>query len=189
MGHLPLLWTDLESTGLSPRADHLLEYAMALTDGEFRVVGTFRVVIGRRDVRSLPMAENVRAMHEENGLLDEVERSSTSVREAEIQGLAWARAHGCVADPLGRDTGPYMAGSSPQFDRDFYMIQMPALARLWHYRNVDMTTLRYFFADPKRKVAHRALSDVLDSVEDLRGYVARARACGLLALPGLAATG
>ena len=188
MTHMPLLWTDAETTGLDPHSDTLLEYAMALTDGDFRVVDTFRVVVGVPGVRTIAMAPNVRQMHEENGLLDEVEQSRVGLRDAERMGLDWAEAHGLRPDHLRDDTGPYMAGSSPQFDRGFYAVHMPLLARVWHYRNVDMTTLRYFFGAQKPVAAHRALRDVLDNVADLRRYVDRARACGLLALPGLAAT-
>lgn len=183
--HMPLLWTDCETTGLDPKG-RILEYAMALTDEDLRVVSTFHVVIGASDVRSLPMAKFARETHERNGLLDEVERSHVSLEEAEQLGLVWAKRHGIVVYDRD-DIGPYMAGSSPQFDRGWYSVHMPTLVRIWHYRNVDMTTLRYFFGSTKGDTVHRALPDVLAGVEDLRRHVSRAQACGLLPLKRMAA--
>jgi oligoribonuclease len=198
MRHLPLLFFDLETTCLSPHTGYLLEVGMVLTDADLRVVDSFGVVIGWRGVRSFPMPQNVRDMHERSGLLDAVERSNVCVRQAELLALEWAKGHGIAPDPQdgiapdpqGRDNvGPYMAGASPQFDRGWAQLHLPTLARIWHYRNVDLTTLRYFFGTKKREVPHRALADCLENVEELQRLTARAAACGLTAMPPLAVAG
>lgn len=184
-----LLWPDVETTGLDPATGHVLEYALAITDNELRVIDTFEVVVGHRNVRNYAMSDVVRRMHENNGLFDACERSPFTLEEAEAIGLVWMAKHGIKPDPNGRDdVGPYMAGSSPQFDRGFMMRHLPQLQRCFHYRNIDMTTLRYFFGSEKNSSIHRALPDVLQNVEDLRRHVARARAVGLRPMPALLPT-
>lgn len=175
--HTPLLWADIETTGLSEHADRMLELGLVLTDANLGVVSTFEMVLGWPRVRELDIHPIVRGMHEENGLFDEVELSSYCLREVEDRALTWVKEHDAA--------GLFMAGSGVGgFDRRWFRHLMPHLAKVWAHRNVDLTTLRYFFGTSKEgDVAHRAVPDILQSVDQLRGFVTRARQCGLIALP------
>ena len=173
--HEPLLWCDIETSGLSERTDRLLEVGLVLTDADLSIVEETAVVIGWRNVRDFEMSEFVREMHEKSGLFDAVERSLLCTREAEDRLVRWVGARG--ADGL------YMAGSGVGFDRRWLRHLMPSFAKLFHYRNFDMTTLRYFLGDEKREPVHRSLGDLHQSIEDLRRYVRMAHAAGLIALP------
>lgn len=177
--HAPLLWVDIETLGLSEHNRCMLEVGLVLTDASLEVVAQTDIVIGWRNVRSLPADPAARAMHEVNGLLDEVEASHVSMREAEAHLLAWVERHDAK--------GLYMAGSGIGFDRRWLRVQMPTLAEVWHYRNFDMTTIRYFFGSEKREPAHRALADIHQSIEELRAAVAQARRAGLVAIPAMVA--
>lgn len=172
--HESLLWLDVETDGLEEATGHIFEVGMALTDGELNEVASVEVVVGWRDW-SLPMSDYVRDMHTKNGLLKEVAASRTSLYEAEGRLVEFVHEH----DALGL----YMAGSGVHFDRRWVQYLMPTLARLFHYRNFDLTTLRYFFGDEKTEPPHRALPDLRQNIAELRRYVERARALGLVALP------
>lgn len=173
--HAPLLWCDIETTGLDPAADRLLEVGLALTDANLRVVAETSLVLSCRNVRDLEMSHVVREMHERSGLFDEVERSSLGLRAAEELLVAWVQEH--------HAEGLYMAGSGVHFDRGWLKHHMPALIQVWNYRNFDLTTLRYFFGAEKETAAHRALPDIRQSMQQLRDFAARARQAGLVAVP------
>jgi oligoribonuclease len=174
--HAPLLWADIESTGLDPHSCHMLEVALLLTDENLREIAHVNVVLGWRDLRHSPDIDPyVRQMHEVSGLWDEVEASDLCVRQAEVELVKWVEewdAHGL-----------YLAGSGVHFDRRWFRTHMPRLARLFHYRNFDLTTLRYFFGTDKSDPPHRALLDLRQNVADLRELADKARAAGLLTLP------
>lgn len=179
--HTPLLWLDIETTGLSPHTDLMLEAALVLTDSRLNIVRETDLVIGWADIRSVEMSDFVRDMHERNGLFDAVRESDLCLREVERLLLHWIDMHDC------RDL--YMAGSGVHFDRNWLKVQMPALACAWHYRNLDLTTLRYFFGDEKKDPPHRALTDLRQNIENLRNYAARAHTAGLITTPTMAVAG
>ncbi|KKN41334.1 hypothetical protein LCGC14_0724160, partial [marine sediment metagenome] len=156
----PLLWLDIETTGLSEHQDLLLEVGMILTDEHLRVTASTSIVIGYNRIRELMTNEFVLDMHKRNGLLDAVERSDVTTLRAEQLLLEWVERHS--AD------GFYMAGSGVHFDRRWLTRWMPALVRVWHYRNFDMTTLRYFFEEEKATSDHRAIGDLKQNIADLR---------------------
>jgi len=174
--HAPLLWVDVETTGLNPHGDRLLEVALLLTDEHLRELAHIRVVIGWRGLDMAELDPFVVKMHETSGLWVEVERSNLCVRQAEDQLVEWIERHGA--------TGLYMAGSGVHFDRRWLRAHMPRVVKRFHYRNFDLTTLRYFFGSEKTAPAHRALTDLEQNVEDLRALAAQARAAGLVAVPG-----
>ena len=156
----PLLWLDIETTGLSENEDLLLEVGLILTDDNLRIAASTSVVIGYNRIRELVTNEFVAKMHEANGLLDAVEVAGVTTLRAEQILLEWIERHDAA--------GLYMAGSGVHFDRRWLRRWMPALMRTWHYRNFDMTTLRYFFNEEKETTQHRALSDLKQNVADLR---------------------
>lgn len=182
MTYPPLLFCDLEACGLP--IDHpdgttsyplLLEAALLLTDSDLNTVATTTVVIRYPRWQVMDgITPEVLAMHEASGLFAEVEHG-VSIDEAEQRLLAFVEEH--------QAKGLYMAGSGIGYERRMLPYHMPTLAKVWHYRNVDLTTLRYFFGTPKAEVKHRALADCEQALNDLRAYVQRARTAGLLPLP------
>jgi oligoribonuclease len=171
-----LLWVDLETTGLDSACDYLLEWAMVLTDEDVQVVSEFSQVVHWRNPRSMVRDPSgagkvVLEMHEESGLFEASEASSFTLEDVRIDAQEWIEQH--------HATGLYMAGSGVHFDREWLRWQVPRVAKLWHYRNFDLTTLRCFFGEEKAEPVHRALPDLLASIGDLRRYVARTRAAGL----------
>jgi len=173
--HAPLLWLDIETTGLDEHASRLLEVGMVLTDGNLNEVASVDVVIGWRDPHQMVMCNFVRQMHTASGLLDEVAASRMCLGEAEDLLTAWARHHDAG--------GLVMAGSGVQFDRRWLAHVMPALAGMFHRRSFDMTTLRYFHGEAKGTVPHRALGDLRQDIRTLRRYASCAQESGLIVVP------
>jgi len=155
----PLLWLDIETTGLSENEDLLLEVGLILTNENLRITASKNVVIGYNRIREIAN-KFITNMHEANGLFDAVDRSpATSLRAEQIL-LEWVEKHDAA--------GLYMAGSGVHFDRRWLRRWMPALVRVFHYRNFDMTTLCYFFDEKKVTTNHRALDDLKQNIADLR---------------------
>lgn len=173
--HAPLLWIDVETTGLDEHTARLLEVGMILTDGDLNEVACIDVVLGWRNPRELPMVDLVREMHEASGLFDEVAASRMCLREAEDLLVAWVDANDA--------RGLFMAGSGVHFDRRWLRHLMPTLAACFNYRNFDATTLRYFFNTEKEAPKHRVLGDIRQSISNIRMLVRRARNAGIIALP------
>jgi oligoribonuclease len=112
-------------------------------------------------------------MHDESGLTDAVRRSQVTLAQAEDEVLAFVRRH--VPEP---DTAP-LTGNSIATDRMFLRRHMPKLEGYLHYRNVDVSTVKElvrrwypdeFEAAPRKAGDHRALADILESIEELRYY-------------------
>ncbi|MGH3665352.1 MAG: oligoribonuclease [Egibacteraceae bacterium] len=170
----PLVWVDLEMTGLDPQREHIVEIAVIVTDatleraveGPDLVVGAPGHVLDRMDP---PVVE----MHLESGLTAAVRASPLTVAEAEAQVLDFVRAH--VPEPR---TAP-LAGNSVHADRSFLAHHMPTLEAHLHYRNVDVSTIKElarrwypdaFAAAPAKGGGHRALADIRESIAELRYY-------------------
>lgn len=164
-----IAWIDVETTGLDPKSDRLLEVGVVLTDDDLRELDARSFVIeggpGLRD----SMTKVVLTMHVASGLLFECESSSAqSCHSVESRLVAWLR---------GYDGPLVMAGSTVGFDRAWLKAKMPTLERLFHYRSIDVSSLkelnrRWEFAEPwdgDRKI-HRALPDLKDSIAELRHY-------------------
>lgn len=171
----PLVWIDLEMTGLDPDADLIVEIATIITDGrlETLIEGPDLVIHADDDVLE-GMDPVVVDMHAGSGLTPLVQGSTTTVRHAEEQTLAFVREH--LADPSAAP----LAGNSVHADRAFLRRYMPELEAALHYRNVDVSTFketaRRFAPDlleraPSKGGAHRALADIRESIEELRFYV------------------
>lgn len=172
-----ILWTDIETTGLDERGGLFLELGLIITDAEFRELGTFSAVVGYPDIRSRIRDEFVRQMHEANGLLDAVERSTTTLAELEAEACDWVEAKDAADLPMG--------GSSPHFDRRWLREHTPNLHALYHHRMVDVTTLRILFGFEKPVSNHRAIADLRSSIRIVRELapfldpIARRRFLGL----------
>jgi oligoribonuclease len=170
----PLVWVDLEMTGLDPERHVIVEIAAVVTDGELEIVEEGPdIVVSQPDDVLAAMDPFVAKMHAKSGLDSAIRASTITLAEAEEQVLAFVRRH----VPEVR-TAP-LAGNSIHADRTFLNRYMPALEAHVHYRNVDVSTVKElarrwhpeaFAAAPKKTGEHRALADILESIEELRYY-------------------
>jgi len=167
-----LVWIDVETTGLDPDSNVLLEIAVAVTDAELNILDhpyTAVIAPDGRGAAALIMDGVVREMHSSSGLLDELP-DGIPAAEAEAEALTHIRRHVPVAGSCP------LAGSSVGFDRSFLTRYMPDLAGHLHYRNVDVSSVKELArrwypdataAQPRTKSAHRALPDILASIAEL----------------------
>ncbi|WP_190111642.1 oligoribonuclease [Streptomyces cinnamoneus] len=168
-----MVWIDCEMTGLSLSTDALIEVAALVTDSELNILGDGVDIVIRPPAEALAtMPEVVRQMHTASGLLAELD-GGTTLEEAERQVLAYVREH--VPEP---GKAP-LCGNSVGTDRGFLLRDMPGLESHLHYRIVDVSSVkelarrwfpRAYFASPKKNGNHRALSDIRESIAELRYY-------------------
>jgi oligoribonuclease len=170
-----LVWIDLEMTGLDPGRDHVIEIATVVTDKQLNILAEGPVVaIHQEDAVLDAMDEWNTRQHGMSGLVDRVRSSRVTEREAELATIAFLSRY---AEP---GASP-MCGNSICQDRRFLARWMPELERFFHYRNLDVSTLKELarrwapeVADGFRKESkHLALDDVRDSIDELKYYQAR----------------
>lgn len=170
----PIVWVDLEMTGLDPDTDVILEIAVIVTDGMLDAVveGPDLVVFAtEEELQRMPPV--VVEMHRASGLTTMVREATLDVAGAERQALDFIRQH----VPEAR-TAP-LGGNSIGTDRAFLRKHMPALEAHLHYRNVDVSTLKELVGRwypgaldlrPEKNGGHRALADIRESINELRWY-------------------
>jgi len=171
---LPLVWIDLEMTGLDPELDVILEIAVIVTDGSLdEIIEGPDLVLHADETALETMANVVRDMHSLSGLTEAVRRSQLSTAEAEQLVLEFVKAQ--VPDP---GHAP-LAGNSVHADRAFLHKHMPVLEAWFHYRNVDVSTIKELARrwnpevlekSPEKGGGHRALADIRESIEELKYY-------------------
>lgn len=167
-----LIWIDLEMTGLDTDRDSILEIATIVTDRELNVLAEGPVfAIAHPESRLQAMDDWNRNQHGSSGLWERVMESGIDHAQAEAETLDFL--HEWV--PAGKSP---MCGNSICQDRRFLHRQMSALEQYFHYRNLDVSTLkelaRRWAPDIARGIgkasAHTALSDIRDSIDELRYY-------------------
>lgn len=168
-----IVWIDCEMTGLDLRADALVEVAAVVTDSELNVLGEgVDVVVAPPAEAVEQMNDFVRDMHTTSGLIEELPGGMT-LADAEQAVLDYVREW--VPDP---GKAP-LAGNSVGTDKMFLDRDMPELVGHLHYRIVDVSSIkelarrwypRVYFASPKKDGGHRALADILESIDELRYY-------------------
>jgi oligoribonuclease len=177
-----LIWIDLEMTGLDTDNDSILEIATIVTDKELNVLAEGPVFAIRHEVDRLESMDSWnRNQHSKSGLWQQVLDSTTDHAQAEQATLEFLKAW----TPAGKSP---MCGNSICQDRRFMHRLMPRLEQHFHYRNLDVSTLKELarrwapqvLAGLRKEAAHTALSDVRDSIEELRHY---RRHMGELAAP------
>jgi len=167
----PLVWIDLEMSGLDPDTCEVLEIATLITDGELELIAEGPdLVIHQPDPVLTAMDAWCTQQHGNSGLTAQVRASNISLAEAEARTLEFVRAH---CQP-GRSP---LCGNSIGHDRRFLLRHMPQLAAFLHYRSVDVSSVkelaRRWYPDvppPRKGETHRALDDIRESIAELRHY-------------------
>jgi oligoribonuclease len=167
-----LVWIDMEMTGLQPDSDRIIEIAMLVTDAQLAVVATGPVlVVHQPDAVLEAMDSWNRSTHKKSGLIEKVRASSLTEAEAERAALEFLGEH------VPASASP-MCGNSICQDRRFLARWMPRLEAHFHYRNLDVSTLKELVRRWKPELAkgfakegkHEALADILESIEELKYY-------------------
>ena len=167
-----LIWIDLEMTGLDTGRDGILEIATVVTDGQLNVLAEGPELAIAHPLATLEaMDEWNRNQHGGSGLWRRVLEEGVPLADAEARTLAF------LQEWVPANASP-MCGNSICQDRRFLHRLMPALERYFHYRNLDVSTLKELarrwspavLEGVKKTSAHTALSDVHDSIEELRHY-------------------
>jgi oligoribonuclease len=167
-----LIWIDMEMTGLNPDSDRIIEIALLVTDAQLEVVaaGPVRVVHQPDEVLAAMDSWNT-GVHGKSGLVEKVKASTLDEAAVEAQMLAF------LAEHVPSGVSP-MCGNSICQDRRFLARWMPKLETWFHYRNLDVSTLKELVRRWKPEAAkglkkeskHEAMADILDSIEELKFY-------------------
>jgi oligoribonuclease len=167
-----LIWIDMEMTGLLPDSDRILEVAILITDPNLNVVAESpSLVVHQPDEVLAAMDAWNQGVHRKTGLIERVRASTFDEAEVERRALAF------VAEHVPASTSP-MCGSSICQDRRFLARWMPRLEAHFHYRNLDVSTLKELVRRWRPDLAkgflkqgrHEALADIRESIEELRYY-------------------
>ncbi len=168
-----LVWIDLEMTGLNPNKDAILEIATVITDNSLEIVAQGPALVVHQDEAVLAsMSDWVAKQHAKSGLIDEVKSSQITIEKAERLTLDFLKKE-CTSgeSPL--------CGNSICTDRIFMRNYMPSLIDFLHYRMIDVTAIkevvsRWYPGNPKAEFKkqdnHRALPDILESIDELNHY-------------------
>ena len=167
-----LIWIDLEMTGLDPDNDLIIEIATVVTDQDLNQLAEGPVLaVHQADSVMAAMDDWNRKHHGQSGLIERVKTSTVDEAEAERQTLEFLQ-------PWVPANKSPMCGNSICQDRRFLYRTMPSLERYFHYRNLDVSTLKELAArwapdvlkGFHKKAAHKALDDIVESIEELRHY-------------------
>jgi len=167
-----LIWIDLEMTGLETQQDEIIEIATVVTDLNLEVLAQGPVIAIHQSDKVLGgMDEWNTRHHGDSGLTERVRQSQSSVADAEHETIQFLQQY----VPAGKSP---MCGNSICQDRRFMARLMPELEAFFHYRNLDVSTLKELAIRWKpdvgrgfvKKGAHLALDDILESIEELKYY-------------------
>lgn len=167
-----LIWIDLEMTGLDPDVHTVIEIATIVTDSELTVLAEGPTLAIRQPESELQKMDEWNTQHHgESGLIERVRRSHADLAEAESLTLAFLQLH------TGPRTAP-LCGNSIYQDRLFLRRHMPSLEQHFHYRNVDVSSIkelvRRWYPEsvqaPAKVNSHRALDDIRESIAELAYY-------------------
>lgn len=167
-----LIWIDLEMTGLDPEQHHVIEVATIVTDAELNTLAEGPVIAIHQPQEFLDRMDdwNVNT-HTGSGLVDRIKASTINEQQASQQTIEFLQQY------VAPNTSP-MCGNSICQDRRFLAKHMPELEAFFHYRNLDVSTLKELakrwkpevLNSFKKKGAHEALEDIRESIAELRHY-------------------
>ena len=167
---LRLVWVDLEMTGLIPEKDQILEMATIISNIDLEIIASGPELVIHQDKKVLDaMDEWNQNHHKKSGLIERVLQSKVTLEEAEAKTLDFIKAH--VKENKG-----ILAGNSIWQDRRFIIQHMPKIDGYLHYRLMDVSTIKilanswYKIAPFRKKEAHRAKSDIEESIQELKFY-------------------
>lgn len=167
-----LLWIDMEMSGLNPDRDRVLEVAIVVTDSNLNTIAEAPVkVVHQPDAVLEAMDAWNKSTHKKSGLIDRVRASTQNEAQVEEEMLAFLSRY------VPENTSP-MCGNSICQDRRFLARHMPRLEAFFHYRNLDVSTLKELAKRWKPGIMsgltkhgkHEALADIYESIEELKYY-------------------
>ena len=167
-----LVWIDMEMTGLQPDSDRIIEIALLVTDPQLALLAEGPVlVVHQPDAVLEAMDTWNKSVHKKSGLIERVRASAMTEAQAENEAIAFLARHVPAA------SSP-MCGNSICQDRRFLARWMPRLEAVFHYRNLDVSTLKELVRRWKpeaikgfaKEGKHEALADILESIEELKYY-------------------
>jgi oligoribonuclease len=167
-----LIWLDMEMTGLKPETDVIIEIAMVVTDAQLNVIAEAPVLVVHQPDSVLDAMDSWnKSTHRKSGLIDKVRASTLTEVVVERQMIEFLREY------VPASTSP-MCGNSICQDRRFMAKWMPQLEAYFHYRNLDVSTLKELAKRWKPAIMsgltkhgkHEALADIHESIEELKYY-------------------
>jgi oligoribonuclease len=167
-----LIWIDMEMTGLQPDSDRIIEIALLVTDPQLVTIAEGPVLVVHQPDEVLDAMDSWnKSTHRKSGLIERVRASRMSEADAERAALEFLESH------VPANASP-MCGNSICQDRRFLARWMPRLEAHFHYRNLDVSTLKELVRRWKPELLkgftkegkHEALADILESIEELKFY-------------------
>ena len=167
-----LIWIDLEMTGLNPDTDLIIEIATIVTDKELNILAEGPVIALHQSDAALAAMDDWNQLHHgQSGLIERVKASTIDDAEAERLTIEF------LQQWVPANTSP-ICGNSIGQDRRFLRRYMPKLEAYFHYRNIDVSTLKELAArwapalkeGFKKQTKHQALDDIIEAIEELRYY-------------------
>lgn len=172
LNELRLVWLDMEMTGLDPEKERIIEVAVVVTEPDLTIVAEGPVlVIHQPDALLDAMDSWNRSTHGKSGLTDKVKASTLTEAQAEDQLIAFLAQH----VPAGKSP---LCGNTVSQDRRFMFNYMPKLEQFFHYRTVDVSTIKELarrwrpelLKGFEKRSKHEALADIYESIDELKYY-------------------
>lgn len=167
-----LVWIDMEMTGLDPEKERIIEVAVVVTEADLTIVAEGPVIVVHQPDSLLDLMDNWnKATHGRSGLIEKVRLSTTTEEQAEDELLPFLARH----VPAGKSP---LCGNSVSQDRRFMFRYMPRLEQFFHYRTIDVSTIKELARRWKPELLkgfekhskHEALADIHESIEELKYY-------------------
>lgn len=176
-----LVWTDIETMGLEPTMHPIMEVGFVITDLDLEIIDDFSICIwdspAYEKFWEARAVEYVKNMHTKSGLLDACLEIGADPITAEEEINSFLEGHGV------KDRQEPLCGSSVAFDRSFFLTQFPSIESRFHYRNIDISSIKeickrynprvYQLLDESttKQELHRSLPDLADTVNEFRYYL------------------